>query len=106
MQQKRIDEILNSLDEIKGADAPAFFETRLLASLEKRLTKQNNNWFQITYPVWAMASLILLLCANLYMVSFNKKESINVAENRAIKTTASIQTFASEYQLNNSAFDY
>lgn len=105
MQQTPIDNIINSVEGISRATAPDFFETRLMAAMEKRLLRQNKTWWQIKQPTWIAVSLIVLLCANFYLLSFSKNKAASFSE---IKTTtvASLQNFASDYQLNTDVFNY
>lgn len=105
MQQTPIDNIINSIEGISRATAPDFFETRLMAAMEKRLLRQNKTWWQIKQPTWIAVSLIVLLCANFYLLSFSKNKAASFSE---IKTTtvASLQNFASDYQLNTDVFNY
>lgn len=102
--ETQINKTLESIDNIQQAEAPHFFETRLRAKMQKQLLTANSSWFSIKKPVWAIASLIVFLCVNVLMLSYNKTETI-VAKHQQ-EQTPTIETFANDYQLLNSSSQY
>ena len=101
----KIDETLASIDKIKRVDAPYFFETRLLARMQNELVTTKNNWWHIKQPIFVTASLILLLCLNVYLVEF-KNERLPTASTSPKNTSITIENFANEYQLNSNFSNY
>lgn len=103
-KNRKIDEILNSLDGVKKAEPPDFFYTRLLAKMGKGLPGGKNKIW-ILKPVYAVAIIVLVLVVNAF-VFFNTRddESTNgiVSDNETLQ-----QSIASEYSLadNSSIYD-
>lgn len=94
---KQIEEALNSIDGLQRAEAPAFFHTRVQAKLEKELALPSETWMPVRRPAWVIASLVLLLAANVFLLSRSQKAT--VAENAE---TSTIQGFANSYGLTSS----
>lgn len=103
-KNKRLDEILESLDTVKKATAPDFFYSRLMARMEKTLP-ENNKRVWLLKPVYAVAILILILAINavVFFSSKNDESASIVNENETLQ-----QSIASEYSLadNNSIYDF
>ena len=94
-KNNRTGDILNSLDNIKKAEAPPFFYTRLQARMEKgQRTNGKKGW--IFQPVYAVAMLVLLLAVNAAIL-FQHKEDTAVVNS----DNEDIQTIASAYNLND-----
>jgi hypothetical protein len=88
------EEILQSIEGIQRAEAPAFFYTRLMGRMQEPVTA-GAVWLK--RPVFAFATLLLLLVLNITAVThFLKKET------PAVQQTG-IQGFASEYGLDGSS---
>lgn len=105
MTQKKIEEVLNSLDKCSPAAAPDFFYTRLNARManEWEATKVNpqKNW--ALKPAFALAALSLLILLNVFVVmQNNKKDNPNVA----VASTDDIQALAADYSIADGNYDY
>lgn len=91
-------DFLDSLGKIERAKAPDFFQTRLMARLEKEiLPKQLPAWQRIWKPVPVLTLLGCLVVLNLYTLGnmvFSKNTTLQ-------KEEASLSGFASEYNLYN-----
>lgn len=98
-KDKKIEEILNSLDTIKRAEAPDFFYTRLKARMEKETeVAVKKHW--VLRPVYTFAALILLLVVNTFILL--KNEGVKQTETNIDP----MQSIAAEYNLNdNSLYD-
>ena len=97
-RNKKIEEILNSLDGSKRTAMPEFFYTRLKARMEKGLegtTKQS--W--VLRPAYAFIALVVVLLINAAVILKG-----NVAkENTGITDTETMQSIAAEYSLNDNS---
>lgn len=96
--QNKIDSALNSLDGLQKASAPNFFYTRLLARYEKTQNEPVFNLFSFARPVLMIVTLSLFLIMNTFMITklYKQKTAVKSSEK------PSLQSFASEYDLNNS----
>lgn len=92
-------DFLNSLDKMERAKAPDFFQTRLMARLDKELLPKNVPvWQQVLKPVPVLALLCCLVVLNLFTLGdmfFNKNVPVQ-------KEEASMAGFMNEYNLNSS----
>ena len=96
-KNKRIEDILNSLDGSHRAAAPDFFYTRLKARMEPAVKP---SW--ILRPVFALAGLVVVLLVNAAVILAGDAAS----ENTAVADTESIQSIAAEYRLNDNSYVY
>ncbi len=101
--KKQIEIALASIEHIEKINAPDFFETRLLARMQNELIAEKNKFIQIKKPVWIIASLCILLFMNIYLVGSNKTKI--VSKNRH-EESATIQSFANDYQLDENTSNY
>lgn len=96
--QHNHDDFFNSLGKIERAKAPDFFQTRLMARLEKEvMPKKLTVWQRALKPVPVLALSGCLVVLNLYTLGnmFSEKEV-------PVQPTAeNIAGFASEYNLYN-----
>ena len=92
---KKIEEILNSLDGIKRAPAPDFFYTRLKARMEKDILPAPVR-SRILRPVYAVAALVVVLLVNAAVILKNNSGDIVSANENE-----SLQSIAAEYNLND-----
>jgi len=100
-KNKKIDEILKSLDGIQRVAAPDFFYTRLKAKMEKGLETGNVRPFLLR-PAYAFVAIIIVLLMNAAVLfKSNSDNSNNTTE------TESLQSIAAEYSLtdNNTLYD-
>ena len=74
-RNKRIEQILNSLDGNQRAVVPDFFYTRLKARMEKEQGSYNKTW--MLRPAYALATLILVLSINLGVILKGEQTSEN-----------------------------
>lgn len=92
-------DFLDSFDQIQRAEAPAYFQTRLAARMEKELlAKKNTGWQQILKPVPVLALVGCLVILNLFTLGdmfFMKKTPPRQEE-------ANVSGFMREYSLNSS----
>jgi hypothetical protein len=91
-KNKKIDEILSSLDGAKGAAIPDFFYTRLKAKMQSGPLQKS--W--IVKPVYAFAALTVILMLNIFVVLQNS----NVPVEQEGDNTDLAQTMISDYSLN------
>jgi hypothetical protein len=97
---EKIEQALQSLDGIQRAEPMPFFYTRLQARMQKEMEVESIGWLPVKKPVWLIATLFVFLVLNGIMIKqtaqlSNKKQSTS--------ETASLQSFASEYELNNTS---
>ena len=93
-KNKKIEEILSSLDGIKKASAPDFFYTRLNARMENELVKVSGKP-RVWRPVYAFAALFLILAINtIVILSSNQAKNVNDSD------TEVMQSIAAEYNIN------
>ena len=96
--QNKIDSALNSLDGMKKASAPNFFYTRLQVRLEGNQNETVFGWFHFARPALLIVTLSLFLMMNTFMIAkLYKQKSASITSEKP-----SLQSFASEYDLNNS----
>lgn len=94
----KIEATINSIDGLQKAEMPAFFYTRLQAKMQKKLAAQQTAWMPFGRPAWLIATLVLFLVINTVMIKqVTKQQLLN-----ATTETPSLQSFASEFDLNNS----
>jgi hypothetical protein len=92
---KKIEEILNSLDGVKRTPAPDFFYTRLKARMEKDILPAPAR-SRILRPAYAFAALVLVLLVNAAVILKNNSGNVvSAAEGD------SLQSIAAEYNLND-----
>ncbi len=97
---RKIETILNSIDGLQRAEAPAFFHTRVQAKLEKQLAMQSGMPLPIRKPVWVIATLVVLLAANVFLLTAQSGK-IPTSSGGAAET-ANLQGFANSYGLATS----
>ena len=103
-RNKKIEEILGSLDNCQRATVPDFFYTRLKAKMESRESAVSRKPL-ILRPVFALTALALVLILNAFVIF--QRNNTNSSEATAITDTDVLQSMAVEYRLNeNSAIPY
>jgi|CXWL01.1.fsa_nt_gi hypothetical protein len=100
-RNRKIEEVLGSLDGIQKAAMPDFFYTRLEACMEKRQepgTKQS--W--ILRPAFALAALAVVLLINAVVILRG-----NAGKSDTTDDSETLQSIAAEYSLNdnNAVYD-
>jgi len=94
-QNKKVEEILGSLDGVQQSTAPDFFYTRLKARMEKGVEPATSKpW--VLRPVYAMSALVIIVVINAAVI-FSRNETkpiVNTGE------TDTLQSIAAEYRLN------
>ena len=101
--QFQIEKTLESIENIEKIDAPFFFETRLMARMENQLLPSAFNLLQIKKPFWVISSLSILLSINIYLIGFNKTETI---AKHTHQQSSTIENFANDYHLNTNSSEY
>lgn len=103
-RNKKIEEILGSLDNVKRASVPDFFYTRLKARMEKGFEPAApKSW--VLRPAYALAALVLVLVINTAVILNGNTTTDNGATATADAET--FQSIAAEYSLsdNNTLYD-
>lgn len=100
---KKIEQALYSLDSILPAQAPAFFAPRLKAKMENKLDNAQPNFWLLKQPIYALAFTLILIACSVYLLlqQTNAKTTVEVRN-----PAATIQDFATEYNLNTNSFNY
>jgi hypothetical protein len=99
---KRVDEILNSLNGVKRASVPDFFYTRLRVRMEKQLLPGNERGWALR-PVYALIALFIVLLINAAVVF---RSSDNTETNLASNDAESVQSLAAEYRVTDAGNVY
>lgn len=106
MENKRTEEILNSLDGVRKAPAPDFFYTRLQARMEKELESGHASKQPVWYlkPAFITAGLLFILALNAFAFIRNNNEGTIAATD---DNETEQQSIVSEYSLadNNIVYD-
>jgi hypothetical protein len=85
-----VDELLRDIQPIQEAETDHFFYTRLRARMEKRQSAPG--WNFPLRPVWVIASLVLLLLMNSFILAQQFKSPKTTAT-----TSSPLQNFATSY---------
>lgn len=97
-QNKKLEDILGSLDGFQKAVAPDFFYTRLKARMEKGFEPVGSkSW--ILRPVYAIAALIVVIVINAAVIFDGQN---NTSED-TVADTDTFQSVAAEYALNDNS---
>jgi hypothetical protein len=96
--ENKIENTINSFDGIQKAEAAPFFNTRVQARLDKTL-EQNKVWLPVRKPVLVFATLCCLLVLNIMLLKETPAQQQDKQGN-ATAQPATIQGFASDYNLN------
>jgi hypothetical protein len=100
-QNKKIDEILSSLDNCQRASLPDFFYTRLKARMEKGMeVKSVTQRPLVLRPIFALTALAAVIIINAFVI-FQKDDKSNIDNNTALSEAESLQSIAAEYSLND-----
>ncbi len=93
-----LDQHLQSLQGMQEASTDDFFYTRLKAKMQKEL--QELGWSFPLKPVWVVATLVLLLAVNGFMLSqqFKSKQTTTKA------SASPLQNFATSYDQSISSY--
>jgi hypothetical protein len=97
-QNKKVEDILGSLDGVSKAVAPDFFYTRLKARMEKGFEPVGSKSWALR-PVYAMAALVVVVLVNAAVI-FNGQN--NTTED-TVADTDRFQSVAAEYALNDNS---
>ena len=98
--QQREEKILSSFEGIQPAEVPPYFYTRLAARMQNELEEKKSP-FILLRPAFLTASLSVILVVNIaFLFQFKglHKPSLNQTTN-----TATIESFADAYNLNETA---
>ena len=95
---KKVEEILNSLDGINRAAIPDFFYTRLMARMEKSLEPSiKKSW--ILRPAFALTTLAAVLLINAVVI-------LKGDDDTAANDSETLQSIAADYSLNDNISVY
>ncbi len=100
-RNKKIEEILGSLDGAQKATVPDFFYTRLTAKMEKGLEPATKKHW-VLRPAYAVAALVVVLLINAAVILQGNERR----ENLASKDSETLQSIAAEYSLNDNSYVY
>jgi hypothetical protein len=103
-RNKKIEDILGSLDTASRASAPDFFYTRLKARME-RLSDTGKRQSWAFRPVYALAALMLILVINAAVIWKGGNTSTDT-ESAVITEPEAAQSLAAEYSLNDANMNY
>ncbi len=99
-RNKKIEEILGSLDGVQKVTAPDFFYTRLTAKMEKGLeAATKKHW--VLRPAFAVAALVVVLLINAAVILQGDAAKSNTAND-----SETLQSIAAEYSLNDNTSLY
>jgi len=90
-KNKKIEEILGSLDGVQKATAPDFFYTRLKARMEGRLTAKEPRPLLLR-PIYITVTLLLVLLMNALVFLNSSSDNETVISDE--------QSIAAEYNIN------
>jgi hypothetical protein len=99
MNTFKINTVIESLDGIRQAEIPPFFETRLKAKMQKQFLKQSAAWFNVKKPIYIIVSLIIFSSVNLYLINTNANKNSSNSYGKIQPST--IESFTNDYQLIN-----
>jgi hypothetical protein len=92
MENKRTEEILESLNGLQKATAPDYFYTRLVAKMENEIPVKRKS-FLLLRPAFVTAVLSIVLVINV--------ASLLLLNDRPKKEKATIESFAEAYNFNS-----
>lgn len=94
-KNKKIEEILDSLDANQGASAPDFFYTRLKARMIRE-EGERTPWVWVLRPAYALAALIVVMIINVSIILKGETKTEN-----STSDSETAQSIAAEYSLND-----
>ena len=100
--RKRIEDILNSLDDVRRAEANPFFYTRLMAKINGRDSRWEKLASLISKPAFAIAVVVLFLVINfavLYGSSSNASSASQDTSSLAVENDYGLSV-SSLYDIN------
>ncbi|UEG49424.1 hypothetical protein LK994_12355 [Ferruginibacter lapsinanis] len=92
---KSADKIIESLDGLKRAEAPAFFYTRLLGRMQHTSSSAQKKYYLAVRPVFIVSILLLALLINVATLIHFKDSG-----DRRSANTATIESFTNEYDFS------
>jgi hypothetical protein len=104
MSNENINKILQSLDDMPRAEAPAFFYTRLKAKMLAQQTEvqPQKSVFWLRKPAFAFAAFAFLIVANVFVFVLNN----NKEESNLPPTNDNIQAIAADYNMPDASSYY
>ena len=94
-KDKKLEELLSSLDGVQRATAPDFFYTRLRARMEKGLELPAVRK-RVLYPVYALATVIAVVLVNAAILFYKTSPATETA---TVNETENLQAIAAEYNI-------
>lgn len=99
LYSEEIDQIIQSIDRIEQAAPSSFFYNKLMHKIQQKgMQKQPSFIFQFK-PLFAIASLSLLVFINAFMLIKQSNQSPKTIANK-VATTNTVYDFSEDYQLN------
>jgi hypothetical protein len=99
-QNKKLEDILGSLDGAQRAVAPGFFYTRLKARMEKGYEPvAQRSW--VLRPLYAMAALVVVVLVNAAVIY----DGQSAAKENIVTDNDLSQSVAAEYSLNDNSIN-
>ncbi|MBW4889608.1 hypothetical protein KXQ82_07770 [Mucilaginibacter sp. HMF5004] len=96
--EKNIEATLNSLNNIKRAEAPPYFYTRLISRMEKEQSSVISRGLKfLSKPVIGISVLVLFLVLNVVAIKGVMSPS------KTQSNSSDAQSFATEYNLNSTS---
>ena len=86
--ENNIEEILNSLNNIKRAEARPFMHTRVMARLQEEKSVWGHVISFVARPVVAVACMVAVIATNLYFVATTEQEQTETVTTTAINSAA------------------
>ncbi len=96
---KKVDEILHSVDGINRIQVSPFLKTRILASISKE--PQDSYVYPFT-NVMLIAASIVLIFTNIYIA----KNIVSVHNKHLYSNRQNVHESSTEYQLNSTNYEY
>ena len=78
--ERKVDNALNSIDQIERASMPPYFFTRLEARMQRGKTFWEKTTLILANPVVAFASICFILFLNIYIVASSPQDEMNMAQ--------------------------
>jgi type VI protein secretion system component VasK len=108
-RNKKIEEILNSLDGTQKAVVPDFFYTRLKARMLARHEsgkKESDSYARRSWvlrPAFALTVLVAVLLLNVFVIY---QSNNGTGKEQATNDSETLQSIAAEYSLNDNNYVY
>ncbi len=99
-RNKKIEDIIGSVDGSPKITAPDFFYTRLKARMEKGIAPVKKSW--VLRPAFALTALAVVLLINAVVILKGDAKKGGITAN----DSETLQSIAAEYSLNDNSLVY